>query len=82
MIQTLFNLFLRCSHKKMTFPLTPAGRSGGAAAQTYIVCLDCGRRFGYDWDRMRVIWREKRSRTPLTTLPDLNPEKQARTGAG
>jgi hypothetical protein len=22
----------------------------------YVVCLDCGRKFGYDWSQMRVIW--------------------------
>lgn len=21
----------------------------------YVVCLDCGRRFAYDWSRMRVV---------------------------
>jgi hypothetical protein len=22
----------------------------------YVVCLDCGRKFGYDWSQMRTIW--------------------------
>jgi len=24
-------------------------------AGTYVVCLDCGRHFDYDWSRMRVV---------------------------
>jgi hypothetical protein len=24
-------------------------------AQHYVVCLDCGRKFEYDWDKMRVV---------------------------
>jgi hypothetical protein len=23
----------------------------------YVVCLNCGRRFGYDWSEMRVLYR-------------------------
>lgn len=25
------------------------------AAGHYVVCLDCGKQFGYDWSRMQVI---------------------------
>jgi hypothetical protein len=56
MLQTLFG----CSHRRTTFPLTP-GRtsaayrtSAGPKNGTYVVCLDCGREFAYDWNRMQV----------------------------
>ena len=35
----------------------------GSPADTYIVCLDCGRRFAYDWTAMRmkrVAWIRRR----------------------
>jgi hypothetical protein len=33
--------------------MTPVpSRSQGDAA-TFVVCLDCGKRFSYDWERMR-----------------------------
>lgn len=50
----LYDVLFGCTHKRMSFPLT---RKPGGAAQTgtYIVCLDCGREFAYDWKRMRVL---------------------------
>jgi hypothetical protein len=41
-----------CSHEHTTFPLSR--RYGFRRRDTYIVCLDCGREFRYDWGRMRV----------------------------
>ena len=56
MIDTLLNLLFRCSHKRLTRPVTPVTR--GVAPQpgiTYVVCLDCARKFEYDWNRMRIV---------------------------
>lgn len=55
MLQSLLNSIFGCSHQRTTFPLTP-GRSAAAANrnETYVVCLDCGKEFAYDWDEMRV----------------------------
>jgi hypothetical protein len=50
MLNAMFNLLFGCAHRKTTFPLT-AGRSRGAA---YVVCLDCGAEFEYDWKQMRI----------------------------
>ena len=41
-------LLLRCPHRNMSRPITPA-HSG-----TYVVCLDCGTQLPYDWENMRV----------------------------
>jgi hypothetical protein len=50
---------LGCSHKKLGFPISirGAGRRTEAASLTgtYIVCLDCGHEFPYDWNKMKVI---------------------------
>ncbi len=57
MLQTLVNAFFGCAHRRTTFPLTPARKSlaapGAMRHGTYVVCLDCGKEFGYDWQEMR-----------------------------
>ena len=66
-----------CSHKRCSFPITVRGklrRSPAASVTgTYVVCLDCGHEFPYDWNEMKII----RSRPhppeapePLTPVPD------------
>jgi RNase P subunit RPR2 len=58
----LFDALFRCLHKRTTFPMSskrgqhrsPAERSG-----VYVVCLDCGKEFAYDWNKMRIQQREK-----------------------
>ena len=59
MLTHLYNIFLGCGHHRMTFPITPARRSSfspalGERHNTYVVCLDCGKEFGYNWSEMRV----------------------------
>jgi hypothetical protein len=57
---SLLNVLFGCTHKKLSFPITIRGarrRSSEAAAATgtYVVCLDCGQEFGYDWSQMKVV---------------------------
>jgi predicted transcriptional regulator len=58
MFQSVLNMLFGCSHQRTTFPLTPARKSAAfpaaAAARTYVVCLDCGKEFAYNWQEMRV----------------------------
>ena len=58
MIDALFHLLFICSHRRRTFPFTPRQKAAGpvcdAQKGTYVVCLDCGRKFDYDWKRMRI----------------------------
>jgi hypothetical protein len=51
-------LFGSCRHKHCTFPITGrAARAGNLLSRcTYVVCLDCGKQFPYDWEQMKVIW--------------------------
>lgn len=47
-----------CSHKKTTFPISRTTKSAtvtGAARLAYVVCLDCGREFDYDWQAMKIV---------------------------
>ncbi len=56
-----------CRHRHLSQPFSAARtvRKGSAATEwdsvstedpgMYVVCLDCGRHFDYDWSRMRVV---------------------------
>ena len=50
MLHTVLNAVFGCSHRRTTFPQTAVR----GVARTYIVCLDCGKEFSYDWANMRV----------------------------
>src|SRR6266849_5281294 len=55
----LFDLLFACRHRRTTFPLTPARKksAGGQSEKpgdTYVVCLECGKQFLYDWENMRL----------------------------
>ena len=55
----LLEMLFGCAHKRYSFPITrrPGPRRSPAAAVTgtYVVCLDCGKEFAYDWQEMKVI---------------------------
>jgi predicted transcriptional regulator len=70
MVNKLLQLLsIKCSHKKISQPfassnVTPRSAnsdwdrpSAQAAAQHYVVCLECGKKFEYDWNNMRVVSR-------------------------
>lgn len=57
MINSLLSSIFGCSHSRTTFPLTPSRKSQkseGVRTGTYIVCLDCGKEFAYNWKEMRI----------------------------
>ena len=53
------DLFFGCWHKNYSFPISIKSgqrRSGASMATgTYVVCLDCGQEFAYDWKQMKVV---------------------------
>ena len=59
MIKDVLEIMFGCSHKHYSFPMTakPGQRRSEAASVTgtYVVCLDCGKEFAYDWKKMRVL---------------------------
>jgi hypothetical protein len=66
MIHSLLSMVLGCSHKRTTFPLTPSRNSelsAEARRGTYVVCLNCGKEFDYNWKEMRIG-------SPSGQLPD------------
>ena len=67
MIRKLFDaLSLGCHHRRISKPFAAAkAQSSGSSewetvgASTggshYVVCLECGKKFGYDWSQMKMI---------------------------
>jgi len=54
----LLDVLFGCSHKRYTFPMSARGSRRSHAADmtgTYVVCLDCGKEFPYDWREMKVV---------------------------
>jgi len=54
MIDSVLNLLLRCPHKRITRPITPVSKAGVPHGETYVVCLDCGKQFSYDLEKMHI----------------------------
>ncbi len=59
MIDSLWNLMFSCAHKRTSFPLTPKRddrpiSQSAARTGTYVVCLDCGKEFPYNWQELRI----------------------------
>ena len=63
-------LAVSCRHRKISQPFTAASsaparvangssvsweRVSSVAPSHYVVCLDCGRKFNYDWNKMRIV---------------------------
>jgi hypothetical protein len=58
MITDLMDMLFGCWHTRYSFPITskPGHRAKAAKATgTYVVCLDCGKEFAYDWNQMKVV---------------------------
>jgi len=79
MIFNLFDMLFGCWHKNYSFPITAKGdlRKNGAARTTgtYVVCLDCGKEFAYDWQAMKVV-------DPVEEVDSLAAHEQVRRVEG
>ena len=58
-LEGLVDWLFGCSHRRKSFPITLRTRHGAEGqqsteAETYVVCLECGRQFPYDWTTMRM----------------------------
>ena len=72
MLTALLNALFGCSHKQTTFPITPVRKSSNSGS-TYVVCLDCGAEFEYDWGEMRIGEARKVVTVPVSTQRDPAP---------
>jgi len=58
LFSALWDVFFGCRHQHYSFPISSRilkQRSAAAATGTYVVCLDCGKDFAYDWQQMKVV---------------------------
>ena len=59
MLTSLVDALFGCWHRNYSFPITarrgPRRSAAAAMTGTYVVCLDCGKEFAYDWHEMKVI---------------------------
>jgi hypothetical protein len=82
MIRNMLDVLFGCWHKNYSFPITAkAGKRRNEAAGvtgTYVVCLDCGKEFPYDWREMKVVTMP-RKRAAAAGLGEPAEETLART---
>jgi hypothetical protein len=53
-IDSILNLLFRCRHRRLSRPISLSVKAGKPRGDAYVVCLDCGKQFGYDLERMRL----------------------------
>ena len=69
MLQSILDAVMGCAHRRTTFPLTLPRESGAVKLSeisrqgAYVVCLDCGKEFAYNWKDMKI------ERDPKTSRP-------------
>lgn len=55
----IFDMLFGCKHNRLSFPMSSRrGQRRTSAARktgTYVVCLECGKEFAYDWQQMRIV---------------------------
>lgn len=72
MIQRALDFLFGCHHAHYSFPVTIRGRKrrpqAAALTGTYVVCLDCGKEFPYDWQQMKVITSPEQHRERMAEL--------------
>ena len=56
---SFYDLVFGCSHKRCSFPITVRGKlrrtEAASVTGTYVVCLECGKEFPYDWEEMKLV---------------------------
>jgi hypothetical protein len=78
-VRQLFRRLFFCRCTRLGMPITvPNGRKIGQwkAGQTYIVCLDCGTEYPYDWKDMRRLEQPKARKAERQLLPLVNADER------
>jgi len=72
MLSKILDAFFGCWHNHYSFPITvrPGTRRSKAASLTgtYVVCLDCGKEFPYDWKTMKLLTSSTQDRHRVRSL--------------
>jgi predicted protein tyrosine phosphatase len=78
MFARVLDALFGCWHSHLSFPITAkSGLRRNTAASltgTYVVCLDCGKEFAYDWGEMKIVDPMARSKA---AVGDLAPKEAA-----
>jgi hypothetical protein len=82
MFENILDYLFGCWHRNYSFPITAkAGKRHSEAAKvtgTYVVCLECGKEFPYDWREMRVVTMP-RSKAAAPSIAETADEPLARS---
>ncbi|MGA6980258.1 MAG: hypothetical protein WCC95_16505 [Candidatus Sulfotelmatobacter sp.] len=76
MMAKLFDAMFGCRHARYSFPVTVRGTArpqAGTLTGTYVVCLECGSEFPYDWQEMKVIHSTAEKREYVASLASKQP---------
>ena len=65
MVERILQLLsVKCAHRRTSNPFTASTAVAASAtaqwesvpsASHYVVCLECGKKFTYDWSEMRIV---------------------------
>ena len=53
LLRWLYAELFDCQHKRYCFPITMR-RASNSYKETFVVCLDCGREYAYDFSEMKL----------------------------
>ena len=69
MISKLLDVLFGCRHTSYSFPISARAMkqhsSAASLTGTYVVCLECGKEFPYDWKQMKILSREASQQTAI-----------------
>jgi len=81
MWNVVLSAFFGCSHRRTTFPQTARRKpASNAGLETYVVCLECGTEFEYDWQEMRMR-KALRRLSPAPVLQSPAPKLTEASGS-
>jgi len=80
MIANVMDMLFGCWHTNYSFPITAKKGHQKEAARitgTYVVCLECGKEFPYDWKTMKVVSGNPKLEPVLVEAPEPMVHKHA-----
>jgi len=71
MFTKLLDVLFGCRHSSYSFPMSARAvkqhPAAGSLTGTYVVCLECGKEFPYDWKTMKLMSPNASRRATLRT---------------
>jgi hypothetical protein len=60
----------RCHHRHLSWPRRE--KRINKPTDSYVICLDCGREFGYDWNQMHIVKEMRRIKKRVVRLQNVH----------